>query len=175
MWALGQHPSLPEDGGILSSSLAQVYSEATAVLVRRVAKPNGNAASLLGFLNELTDFYTLAKRCFSRLPSSEELQVDRSKVLEATDAVIAFVDRAYVHLDRRPILVDLMEAFLNRDSGLDAVIEVIDKYVGLLSDERAPTHFAIRESEIRRLFCEPWVRSDTEIPANLTEGQAPFW
>ena len=68
-----------------------------------------------------------------------------------------------------------MKAFLNRDSGLDVAIAVIEKYIRLFSDECVPTQFAIPESEIRRLFCEPWITADAEIPERLTEGEEPSW
>jgi uncharacterized protein YqgV (UPF0045/DUF77 family) len=119
--------------------------------------------------------YPVAKQCFAQLPSTEDIKADHDKIREASDDVIAFVDRAYAHLDRRPILSDIMRAFTQREPALDMTIQMIEKYAELLSEEGAPRHFAIRESEIRRMFGQRWISADSEIPSALLDGEGPLW
>lgn len=173
LWALSQHPDLEEDGGVLGSHLVGVYGEATAVVIRRVVKPS-SGVSLLEFLRDLHKFYADASACFTALPAPAELSADADALDTVTAQVIAFVDKAYVHLDRSLANVSLWEAFTERDPALELTISMLEKYVGLLSADGLPTLIAVEAAEIKRLFGQAWIDPERDVPADLTEGESLF-
>ncbi len=173
LWALVSHPYIDDDGGIVGGDLVKVFSEAAAVLVRRIVKPHKDAASLLGLLQEIDEYYQLAERCFSRLPQHAEIKSDIDLIKHATEAVIAFVDEAYVHLDRSP-KARLWHAYSKRDSALDVTIDMLEKYIDRLREHGVPPQIAIEESEIRKLFACPWIPENSDIPQYLIQGYSLF-
>jgi hypothetical protein len=128
-WAAGQHPAMIEDGGPIISHLIGLHRDFDIAVVRRIAKTHPDAASIPGLLSDLIRFESLARTCFPSLPQLSELTGDLEALTNATQPIIAPVDKAFAHLNRTPSASLWDTVRPDRPGAIEVTLEIGKKYM----------------------------------------------